>query len=272
MWIDSHCHLSATAFDADRATVLERAQAAGVKTLLSIGAGYGIDGNGAAIELAHSEPGIFATAGVHPHDAALWHAETSERLRGWLADARVVAVGECGLDYHYLNSPREIQRTAFAEQLALARECALPVSIHVRDDGPTAYEDLLDIWRVEGGGSLAGVLHCYTYSAEFAQRALEQNLYISFSGILTFKRDRGLRDVAAQVPLERTLIETDAPFLAPQQHRGQRNEPAWITEVGGVLAQIHGCSSEAIAAVTSANARALFRLPEESEAHAKKLS
>ncbi len=262
MWLDSHCHLSADAFAADREAVITRAEQAGVEAFVAIGSGYGIEENARAVELAASDPRVFASVGVHPHEAKQWNADTLEHLRGWLANPRVVAVGECGLDYHYMHSERDAQREVFAAQLALARERDLPVSIHVRGDEHGAFDELLDIWRAEGRGELCGVLHCYTGTLDFARRALAEGLSISFSGILTFKQDRGLRGVAAALPLEQLLLETDAPLLAPEGLRGRRNEPAWLGRVGEVLARVQGRTPEEVAAATTRNARRLFRLPE----------
>ncbi len=261
MWLDSHCHVTAERFDADRKEVLERAFAGGVETLISIGSGYGVRGNSEALRLAESDPRIFATAGVHPHEASELDDELRPALRRWLAHERVVALGECGLDYHYMKSPREIQRSVFAEQVALARELDLPVSIHVRGDDPDAYDELLEIWIAEGGHALEGVLHCYTGSLEFARRALDEGFYVSFSGIVTFRGSHDLREVARSIPLDRLLVETDAPFLAPEGHRGRRNEPLWVKVVGDTLAALHGCTPESLAGQTTANARRLFRLP-----------
>jgi TatD DNase family protein len=198
---------------------------------------------------------------VHPHDAAQLDAAGEQQIRAWLAAPRVVAIGECGLDYWYEHSPRAQQRAVFAWHVALARELRLPVSIHVRDKAGDAYEELLDIWRAEGRGELRGVLHCYSHDLAFARRALDANLDVSFSGILTFKRDRGLRDVAAALPLARLLVETDAPLLAPEGLRGRRNEPANVTRVGAALALAQQRPLEQVAMTTSANARALFGLP-----------
>jgi TatD DNase family protein len=260
MWLDSHCHLGAPDFDGDRGAVLERAFSAGVEGLVAIGSGYGIAGNAQALELASADPRIGATVGVHPHEAAELDAQGRELLAGWLTHPRVVAVGECGLDYHYMRSPREVQREVLALQLALARERDLPVSIHVRGDRPDAFAELLDLWLSVGGGSLAGVLHCYTGTLEFARRALDAGLLVSFSGILTFRRDLGLRDVARALPLDALLVETDAPLLAPEGLRGRRNEPVHVARVGGVLAELHGIPVEAVAAATTRNARRLFRM------------
>jgi len=262
MWLDSHCHLTADDFEADRDAVLARAREAGVSTLLAIGAGYGAARLEEAADLAGREPGVFATAGVHPHEAREWDDAVRARLRAALDRPRVVAVGECGLDYWYDNSPREAQRRAFAEQVSLARERDLPVAIHVRDRGEDAYEDLLAIWNAEGGGAVQGVLHCYTGSLDIARRALDAGLCVSFSGILTFARADALREVARGLPLDRLLVETDAPFLAPEGHRGRRNEPAWVPRVGETLAALHGVDAEAVARRTAATARRLFRLPE----------
>lgn len=261
-WIDSHCHVTADAFATDRKEVLARASAAGVERLIAIGAGYGVAHNAEAVALAGADARVYAAVGCHPHDAATLDEAGRASIRDWLAAPRVVAVGECGLDYWYEHSPREVQREAFAWHVALARELDRPVVIHVRDRGAEAYEELLDVWSAVGRGDVEGVLHCYTHDLAFARRALERRLWISFSGILTFKRDRGLRETAAALPLERLLVETDAPLLAPEGQRGARNEPARVAEVGAVLAAAQGRAVEEVAAATAQNARALFRLPD----------
>jgi len=261
VWLDSHCHVGAADFDADRGDVLARAWAGGLEALVAIGSGYGIEANSRALDLAGEDPRIFATVGVHPHEAIELDAAGRERLVGWLAAPRVVAVGECGLDYHYMRSPREVQRAVFAEQVALARERDLPVSIHVRGDDASAWDEMLDIWHAEGRGGVAGVLHCYTGTLDFARRALDARLEISFSGILTFKTADDLRAVAAALPLERLMVETDCPLLAPVPQRGRRNEPAHVALVGTRLAEACGAPVDAVARATSANARRLFRLP-----------
>jgi TatD DNase family protein len=262
VWIDSHCHVTADAFAVDRAEVLARAAAAGVERMIAIGAGYGVAHNALAVALAAQDARVYAAVGCHPHDAETLDEAGRTSIRAWLAAPRVVAVGECGLDYWYEHSPRAVQREVFAWHVGLAREQDLPVVIHVRDRGPDAYEELLDVWAAEGRGDVEGVLHCYTHDLAFARRALDRRLWISFSGILTFKRDRGLRETAAALPLERLLVETDAPLLAPEGHRGARNEPARVAEVGVVLAAAQGRAVQEIAAVTAGNARTLFRLPD----------
>lgn len=262
MWIDSHTHVTATEFDADRDAVMERAREAGVETFVAIGAGWGIDANEAAVSLASRCADVYAAVGVHPHDAKLLDDAGRARLRDWLGRPRVVAVGECGLDYHYMNSPRELQRAVFAEHVAWARGRDLPVVIHVRGDDESAWEELLDIWLVEGRGEVEGVLHCYTGSLDFARRALDARLDVSFSGIVTFKTAADLRAVAAALPLDRILVETDCPLLAPVPHRGQRNEPALVAAVGATIASVRGVPVEEVARATSANARRLFRFAE----------
>jgi TatD DNase family protein len=262
MWIDSHAHVTASEFDADRDAVMARARDAGVEAFVAIGAGWGIEANQAAVELAAARDDVFAAVGVHPHDARLLDDAGRARIKGWLEAPRVVAVGECGLDYHYMNSPRAVQRAVFAEHVAWARGRDLPVSIHVRGDDEGAWEELLDIWLAEGRGDVAGVLHCYTGSLEFAHRALDAALDVSFSGIVTFKTAGDLREVAAALPLDRILVETDCPLLAPAPHRGKRNEPAWVARVGETIAAARGIAVEEVARATTQNARRVFRLSE----------
>ena len=261
MWLDSHCHVTADRFDEDRDAVLARTFESGVDALVSIGSGYGRDGNDRAIALAERDPRIFATVGVHPHEAGELDDVGRAALREGLAHPRVVALGECGLDYHYMNAPRDTQRSVFAEQVALAVELDMPVSIHVRGDEPNAYEELLEIWLAEGGRATRGVLHCYTGELDFARRAMDEGFFVSFSGIVTFKKSHALREVARQVPLDRLMVETDAPFLAPQGHRGKRCEPAWVAVVGETLASLHDVAPDELARRTSDNARRLFRIP-----------
>lgn len=260
MWFDSHCHVTADEFAEDRSSVLDRASEGGVEAFIAIGSGYGMAGNERAVALANSDERVYATVGVHPHEAKEFGDAGRALLERLLDAPRVVALGESGLDYHYMNSDRDVQRKVFAEQVATARKRNLPVSIHVRGDEPDAYAEMLDIWKQESGGQIEGLLHCYTGSLEFARLALDENFHVSFSGILTFKRDRGLRAVAAELPLERLMVETDAPLLAPEGHRGRRNEPAWVSIVGETLARIHDRPVEEVARVTNANTRRFFRI------------
>jgi TatD DNase family protein len=258
MWFDSHCHVTADAFAEDRAEVIEHAAASGVTGFLAIGSGYGIAQNARAVTLAERDPRVYAAVGVHPHEASTLDDAGRAELDSLLDAPRVVAVGESGLDYHYMNSPREVQREVFAEQVATARARQLPVSIHVRGDEPDAFGEMLDIWMAEARGEVRGVLHCYTGTLEFARRALDANFYVSFSGILTFKNDRGLRSVAAALPLERLMVETDAPLLAPEGFRGRRNEPAHVARVGEALAQTLKTPVDEVARATTRNAREFF--------------
>ena len=260
MWLDSHCHISADAFDADREAVLARAVEAGVEAFVAIGAGYGVAHNARAIALAEADERIFAAVGVHPHDAEQLDDAGRAQIEAWLDHPRVVAMGECGLDYYYMNSDRDVQRRVLAEQLAIARERRMPVSLHVRGDEPDAFAEFLEIWRAEGRGELEGVLHCYTGTLEFARQAVTEGLRVSFSGILTFKRAEEVRDVARGLALEHLMVETDAPLLAPQGFRGKRTEPQHVGRVGRVLAEPMGLPVEDVAAATTRNARELFRL------------
>ena len=260
MWLDSHCHISADAFAEDRTDVLDRATEGGVDAMIAIGSGYGIEHNARAVSLAAADSRVFATVGVHPHEASELDLHGRSKLEAWLDAPRVVGVGECGLDYHYMNSDRAVQIEVLAYQLCLARERDLPVSIHVRGDEPNAFDEFLDIWLAEGRGEIEGVLHCYTGTLDFARRALEANLYVSFSGILTFKNDRGLRSTAGSLPLTKLMVETDAPLLSPEGHRGRRNEPLHVGLVGEALAATLATPIEDIARVTTENTRRLFRL------------
>ena len=260
MWLDSHCHVTADEFAEDRSAVLDRAEADGVEAFIGIGSGYGVEHNVRAVTLAEQDSRVFATVGVHPHEATQLDDTARRDLLGWLDHPRVVGVGECGLDYHYMNSERDIQREVFAEQVGWARERGLPVSIHVRGDEPNAFDEMLEIWTSESGDGLEGVLHCYTGSTGFAKRAIDAGFYVSFSGILTFKSADDLRETARALPLDRLLVETDAPLLAPQGRRGKRNEPAWVTLVGQALAETRGPALEDGARATTRNARRLFRL------------
>ena len=240
---DSHCHLDDPQFDADRDEAIERARAAGVEQLLAI--------NGAP--LAERWPHIWATAGVHPHDAAKATEETFARMREQLAHPKVVAIGEIGLDYHYGFSPREVQREVFARQLAMAREAGKPVVIHTRE----AWEDTL---RLLEPAAVRGVFHCFSGGPEEAARVLAMGFYLSFAGVVTFPKAQRLQEAACLVPPDRLLVETDAPYLAPVPHRGQRNEPAYVVDTARRLAELRGETLDHIAAITTANFQRLFGL------------
>jgi TatD DNase family protein len=259
---DSHAHLAAPELQAGVDDCLARARAAGVEGVIAVGAGYGIGPNGAAVALAEEHRDVWATVGVHPHDAAEWNELSARAIDGWLAHRRVVAVGECGLDYWYEHAPREAQREALAGQIRLALQVAKPLVIHVRASRGSrdAYLDLLRAFDEHGAERVGGVIHCFTGDLELAQDCLARGFDLSFSGILTFKNADELRGVAARLPVERLLIETDSPLLAPVPMRGKRNEPAWVGHVATCLAELHAMSAVELGALTAARARHAFRL------------
>jgi TatD DNase family protein len=255
--IDSHCHLDDAYYGADRAAVLGRARAAGVTAFVCVGVGRGSSAAEEAAAIAAAEPDVFATVGVHPHDTAEAteaHWATFERLA---RTPRVVGVGETGLDYHYEHAPRDVQQQAYRRSIALARAAGLPVVSHVRD----AHEDAAAILGEEGaGGPLPGVIHCFTGGVAEARVYLDLGQHLSFSGIVTFKNAGNIREAAAFAPVDRILVETDAPYLAPVPHRGGRNEPAFIVETLKALAALRGMAPEELDAATTANTRKLFGL------------
>ena len=258
MYIDSHAHIESNEFDADRDSVIQRALEAGVDIIVDIGNGeIARDSHSTAIRLAEQYSFIYTTVGVHPHEARLFDPSLEARLLDLSHNPKVIAWGEIGLDYHYDNSPREVQRQAFRRQMQLARERRLPVSIHTRE----AEADTLAIIREEWEGSgLGGVIHCFTGTRALAEQALDLGFCISFSGVVTFKKADELRETARQVPLDRLLIETDSPFLSPAPFRGQRNEPARVVETARVLGTLRELAPEEIGRITSENFHRLFRL------------
>lgn len=257
--IDSHCHLDAESFATDLPAVLERARAGGVKGLICIGSGRDIASARSAVALATRESDVYATVGVHPHDVAhMTEADWSE-LRELGSGARVVGIGETGLDYHYDHSPREIQQGAFRRFVGLAREVRRPVISHVRD----AHADAAAILRVERAADVGGVIHCFSGGVDDARPYLDLGHYLSFSGILTFKNADDIRAAAQFAPLARLLVETDAPYLAPIPHRGQRNEPAYVARTLEALARLKGISVEEADRITTENTRRLFAFGEQ---------
>ncbi|MFN2602106.1 MAG: TatD family hydrolase [Gemmatimonadaceae bacterium] len=258
-FIDSHAHLADSAFSGDRDQVIERARITGARAVVCIGSGSGsadvLAAARDAATLARDYPGYIShSAGVHPHDASGFDTATIADLR-ILAGEGAVAVGECGLDYHYDNSPRIEQRRAFAEQLSLARELDKPVVVHTRD----AEDDTGAMMREAGSAGVIGVLHCFTGSRKLAEVALEAGWYVSFSGIVTFKKWSD-DDLIRLVPDDRILAESDSPYLAPVPHRGKRNEPAWVSFTVARIANARNVSAESMGETVSANARRLFKL------------
>lgn len=256
---DSHAHLTFDSFADDLDAVLDRARAAGVVGVVTIGSGGGPALFEDARALAAEHDWIWATAGLHPHDARLGTASVLAALDEAAAAADVVAVGEAGLDYHYDNSPRSDQRRVFEHQLRLARELGKPIIVHTRE----ADQDTLALIDTVGVGSGGGVIHCFSGDPEFASAVIERGFHVSFSGIVTFKSAVGVREAAALVPDERLLIETDCPFLAPPPYRGRRNEPAFVGSVARTLTELRGISAIDVARITAGNARAFYGLPQQ---------
>ena len=253
---DSHCHLTDTQFDDDRDAMLVRARQAGVARFITIGATGEFWHNDKAVALTQEYADVFATVGVHPHDAASITPEMYARLQQLAQDPKVVGLGETGLDFYYDHSPREEQRKHFRAFIRLARELDLPLSMHVRD----AYAEAAAILGEEGEGKVQGVMHCFTGNIPEARALLELGLSLSFSGIVTFKSAQSLRDVVPIVPLDRMLLETDCPYLAPVPYRGKRNEPGYVCHVATMLAGVKGLSLEEVATATWRNTAQLFRL------------
>jgi len=259
-FIDSHAHLADPAFDGESDQVVERARAAGAHAIVCVGSGSGRDDPLAAalrsLELARRFPGyLWYSAGVHPHDASAFDSRTSiQRLREHAAQG-AVAIGECGLDYHYDNSPRPEQRRAFSEQISLAAECRLPLIVHTREAEPDTTAMIADA-RAAG---VRGVLHCFTGSLALAENAVAAGWYVSFSGIVTFRKWTD-EELLRRIPDDRILAESDSPYLAPVPHRGKRNEPSWVTFTVSRLAAARRVSIDAMGALVTANARAFFKL------------
>src|SRR6516162_3908645 len=251
--VDSHCHLDFPDFADELDAVVARARAAGIERLVTISTR--VRRQAAVLAIAERFPEVYCSIGTHPHYA---HEEADISLTELAAGSRaekVVAIGEAGLDYHYDNSPREAQERGFRTHIAAARETGLPLVIHSRE----AEDDTARILEEEmGKGAFAAVLHCFTGGRELARRAVALGHFISFTGILTFKNSDPLRAIAAELPPDRILIETDAPYLAPGKYRGRRNEPAYVVETASALAQVRGVSVETIAKQTSENFYRLF--------------
>ncbi|MFN2597739.1 MAG: TatD family hydrolase [Pyrinomonadaceae bacterium] len=257
MFVDSHAHVDGERFDADRDEVVARARAAGVATILNVGTGDPHAGElERAVEAAERYDDVYAAVGVHPHDAKLFDDAAAVRLRrALLSSPRVVALGEIGLDYHYDHSPREVQREVFREQLRMAREMSLPVIIHSREADEETAATLEAEWQ---GSARGGVLHCFGGGARMLKRALALGFYVSFAGNVTFKNAEPLRELARTIPLDRLLVETDCPYLAPVPLRGRRNEPAFVVETARLLATLRGVSLEELGEITSTNFARLF--------------
>ncbi len=253
MIIDSHCHLDFPEFAPERDAVVARAREAGLRRIVTISTR--VERYDEVRRVAEAYDDVYFTVGTHPHQAHLEPEASAARLVALAAHEKCVGIGEAGLDYHYDKAPRDLAARVFRTHIAAARESGLPVVIHTRD----ADADMAAILASEmGQGHFSALLHCFTAGVDLARTALELGLSISFSGVLTFKKSDALRAVAAMVPLDRLLVETDAPFLAPEPRRGARNEPAFVVHTAGVLATVKGVSYDEVAAATSANALRLF--------------
>jgi TatD DNase family protein len=255
--VDSHAHLEFPQFDDDREAMLERARAAGVRNVLAIGSGTGVNKLDAAIPFAEQHDWIYATVGIHPHDVNDVTEKTFSQLEQLAKHARVIGWGEMGLDYHYDHVAPDLQKSVFRRQLDLAKAAKLPIIIHCRDAWPDCLEIMEQDWAPTG---LGGVFHCFTGTAEEARRGLDMGFLISFAANVTYPKAQGIRDSAATVPLDRMLTETDSPFLPPQKLRGKRNEPANVVEVAKALGNVRNLPAEEIAAITAGNFRRFFRL------------
>src|SRR5438309_7098792 len=249
--VDSHAHLEMEQFDSDREQMIARAREAGVESIVAIGSGTGPGSLDCGIQLAEKYELIYATIGIHPHEAKLATDADFAQLEQLARKPKVIAWGEIGLDYYYDHSPREIQQNVFTRQMEMACAAKLPIVIHCRpsDNSDNAWEDCLSLieqhWRPSGFG---GILHCFTGAWEHAKRALDMGFMISFAGNVTFPKAQQIRDSALQVPSDRMLIETDSPFLAPVPYRGKRNEPAFVKEVARQIGELWGLSTEEVAA------------------------
>jgi TatD DNase family protein len=268
MFVDSHAHLEGAQFDADRDEVLARARAAGVETIVAIGIGDGPATMDCGIRLAEQYPFIYATIGIHPHEARLATGAALEEMERLARHPKVIGWGEIGLDYFYDHSPRETQKQVFQKQMELAAAAKLPIIIHCRPSNGSedAWVDCLELiqeqWAAKG---LGGILHCFTGTIAQARRALDMGFLISFAGNITFPKAQQIRDAAVEVPLDRMLIETDCPFLAPVPNRGKRNEPAFVSETARKLGELRGLSAEAIGEQTSRNFYNFFKSVEIAE-------
>jgi TatD DNase family protein len=265
MFIDSHAHLDGKQFDSDREAVIARARQVDVRNMIAIGNGDGPANFDCGIRLAEKYDFIYATIGIHPHEAKLANDEAFAEMERLARHPKIIAWGEIGLDYYYDHSPRETQKNVFAHQMELAAAAKLPIVIHCRpsEGSEDAWEDCLQMikeqWAPKG---LGGIFHCFTGNATQAKRGLDMGFMISFAGNVTFPKAQPIRDAALEVPLDRMLIETDSPYLAPVPHRGKRNEPAFIIETARKLGELRKLSMEGIGEQTSRNFYNFFKLAE----------
>lgn len=252
MVIDSHAHLDDRRFNRDRDRLINSLEDFGVELVINNGAD--LKSSIASINLAEKYDNVYATVGIHPHSAKEMDETTIEALRDLAKHEKVVAIGEIGLDFHYDNSPRDVQRKWFKRQLELAKELDMPVTIHSR----SASQEVFDMIKEAQDGTLRGVMHCYSDSVEMAKDYVDLGFYISLAGPVTFKNAKTPKEVAKVVPLDRLLVETDSPYLTPEPNRGKRNEPAYVRYVAGQIAELKGISYEELAEATNRNTKELF--------------
>jgi len=268
MFVDSHAHLDGKQFDSDREQVIARAREAGVQTIVAIGNGDGPPHLDAGIQLAEKHPFMYATVGIHPHEASLASDHALADLERLARHPKVIAWGEIGLDYYYDHSPRDAQKAAFIRQMELAGAAKRPIVIHCRpsDNSDNAWDDCLGLieeqWAPKGIG---GILHCFTGNWPQAKRALDMGFMISFAGNITFPKAQQIRDAALEVPMDRMFIETDCPYLAPIPNRGKRNEPAYVKETARKIGELRGLSMNDVGEQTARNFYNFFKIAEAAE-------
>ncbi len=258
MLIDTHCHLDMEVFDGDREEVVKRANEANIKYIVNVGSDR--EGNIKGLKLSSEYPHVYSAVGIHPHDAKTLDGSLLKEVKRWIQQPKVIAVGEIGLDYHYVNSPKGVQIEVFRQQIALAKDSNLPIIVHSRE----AKNDTLRILR-EDGTDTPGVLHCFSGDVDMAEKAMELGFYISIAGPVTFKNAKKLREIAKIIPEEFLLVETDAPYLSPVPMRGKRNEPSFLRHIAWVISDIRGISIYDLSRITTLNAMRLFKIREISE-------
>ncbi len=253
-FIDSHAHLDFPEYADELDAVIERARTVGVSKMLTVGTT--LEGSTSSLEIAKKYPFIYATAGVHPHEAASVDENTLAKIRKITEHTKVVAIGEVGLDYHYEHSPRDIQKKVFCDFIAMAKDCKLPLIIHTRE----AEADTMDILTAQKAGDAGGVIHCFSGSLDMAKRCVDLGFFISIPGIVTFNKATNVHDVVRNIPIDQMLIETDSPFLAPVPYRGKRNEPSYVVKVAEKVAELKRLTVEDVARITTLNAEKLFSI------------
>jgi TatD DNase family protein len=256
MLVDTHCHLDPHYWPEGPDAVMQRARDAGVSAFVAIGVGETLEPARNVVELAASTSDVWATVGLHPHDARMFDESVYSELAALADRPKVVAIGEIGLDYHYFYSPKETQLEVFRRLVALAKDKRLPIVVHTRE----AAADTLAVLEEEGARDVGGIIHCFSEDLAFARRALDLDFDLSFSGIVTFKNAAAIHEVAAWAPIDRILVETDSPYLAPIPYRGKRCEPAYVVETAKRVASLRSSSLEEVAAATTNNARRRLRL------------